>query len=216
MSGLYVYALTRGPLEPFDFQGRRVECLDVAGLSAVVERVVERPKVSEASLREQHDVLMRLSAALDALLPARFGAFVDEAELAQLLDARRGVIQQALDLVSGRVQMTVRLREDTVAAGRPVATPAAVVSGTAYLEGRRAAAARPLPSAAAAVSAAVAHLVVAERSDRSQGRNAASLYHLVARGDVRQYTAALSSFESPDLTVSGPWPPFAFAPDLWS
>ena len=216
MSGLYVYALTRGPLEPFDFQGRRVECLDVAGLSAVVERVVERPKVSEASLREQHDVLMRLSAALDALLPARFGAFVDEAELAQLLDARRGVIQQALDLVSGRVQMTVRLREDTVAPGQPVATPAAVVSGTAYLEGRRAAAARPLPSAAAEVSAAVAHLVVAERSDRSQGRNAASLYHLVARGDVRQYTAALSSFESPDLTVSGPWPPFAFAPDLWS
>jgi hypothetical protein len=159
---------------------------------------------------------MHISTYVDDLLPARFGAFVDDRDLEEILAIRREVIQEALDLVHGRVQMTIRIRESAPAAGRPdVAGSAAAMSGTAYLEARRAAAVHTVPPGAASMTAAVRHLVAAERSENGQGRAGASIYHLIERRHASQYRAALSSVESPVITVSGPWPPFAFAPDLW-
>jgi len=216
MSAIYVFALTRDIAAPFEFDGHRIEFIAFSGLGAAVERGVERPQVSEAALRTQHEIVMRISTYVDEVLPARFGAFVDDRELDQLLAMRRDVIQQALDLVHGRVQMTIRMREGSGAAVRPDGAGfAAATSGTAYLEARRAAAVQTLPPNAASMTAAVRHLVAAERSERGQGRSAASVYHLIERRDVTQYRAALSSVESSVITVSGPWPPFAFAPDLW-
>jgi hypothetical protein len=215
MSALYVFALTRDIAAPFEFDGHRIEFITYNGLGAAVERVAERPQVSEAALRTQHEIVMRISAYVDDLLPARFGAFVDDRELEQLLAVRRDVIQQALDLVHGRVQMTIRMRA-RAAIRSDVAGSVAPASGTAYLEARRAAAVQTLPAGAATMTAAVRHLVSAERSERGQGRSAASIYHLIERRHVHQYRAALSSVESSVITVSGPWPPFAFVPDLWS
>jgi hypothetical protein len=214
MSALYVFALTRDIAAPFEFDGHRIEFITFNGLGAAVERVAERPQVSEAALRTQHEIVMRISAYVDDLLPARFGAFVDDRELEQLLAMRRDVIQQALDLVHGRVQMTIRMRA-RAAIPSDVAGSVAPTSGTAYLEARRAAAVQTLPPGAATMTAAVRHLVSAERSERGQGRSAASIYHLIERRHVHQYRAALSSVESSVITVSGPWPPFAFVPDLW-
>lgn len=212
MSALYVFALTRDGAAPFEHDGHRIEFITLNGLGAAVERTAERPQVSEAALRTQHEIVMRISTYVDEVLPARFGAFVDHRELEQLLAMRRNVIQQALDLVHGRVQMTIRVREGAPSAVRP---DEAVTSGTAYLEARRAAAVQTLPPGAASMTAAVRQLVAAERSEGGHGRRVASIYHLIERRHVKQYRAALSSHESSGITVSGPWPPFAFAPDLW-
>ena len=72
-----------------------------------------------------------------------------------------------------------------------------------------------MPPGAASMTAAVRHLVAAERSENGQGRSVASIYHLIERRHLDQYRAALSGVPSSIITVSGPWPPFAFAPDLW-
>ncbi len=214
MSAFNVFALTREAVAPFELAGHRIELVDAGGVFAAVERIAERPRVSEAALRAQHDVVMRLLADVEELLPARFGSFMDEGELRQVLALRREIIDEALDLVRGRVQMTVRLKEDAPASS-PAPALTNATSGTAYLESRRAAAAPRLPMSATALSAAGGHLVVAERAERSPGVNAVSIYHLVAKADVRRYTSAISLLSMRDLSLSGPWPPFAFAPDLW-
>jgi hypothetical protein len=183
---------------------------------AAVERSAERPAVSEGALRIQHEIVIRISASVDDALPVRFGARVEEQELGQLVAMRRDVIQRALDLVRGRVQMTVRIRgqeasEDRVAPS-PTAPPA---TGTAYLEARRAAAARPLTPTAMAVAAAVRHLAVSEKIDAPANRTSITMYHLIDKHLVGDYHDALSALQSSTLAVSGPWPAFAFAPDLW-
>jgi hypothetical protein len=42
-----------------------------------------------------------------------------------------------------------------------------------------------------------------------------TLYHLVDRTAVPDYIRAVEPFRSSAIVVSGPWPPFAFVPDLW-
>ena len=215
MSALYVFALTRDVAAPFEFDGHRIEFIGSSGIGAAVERVAGRPQVSEATLRTQHEIVMRIWAYVDALLPAKFGAFVDARELEEILAIRREAITKALDLVHGRVQMTIRIRE-TAAAGRvAVAGSRDATSGTAYLAARRAAVVHAVSPGAASMTAAVRHLIVAERSESGQGQSPPSIYHLIERRHLNQYQAALSSVESSIMTVSGPWPPFAFAPDLW-
>jgi hypothetical protein len=215
MSALYVFAITREAPSGFEFDGHLVEFIAVNGAVAAIERNASRHTVSEAALRIQHEIVLQIAARVDEILPARFGASVDEQELEQLLTLRQSAIQGALDLVRGRVQMTIRVRDqelgDHVAGVRQ---SVAAASGTAYLEARRAAAVRPSPAAAIAATEAVRHLVVAERHDSTRPP-AWSIYHLIDRGRVRDYLAALSGVELASMTVSGPWPPFAFAPDLW-
>jgi hypothetical protein len=215
MSALYVFAITREAPAGFEFDGHLIEFIAVNGAVAAIERKAARRTVSEAALRLQHEIVLQIAARVDEILPVRFGASVDEQELEQLLTLRQSAIQGALDLVRGRVQMTIRVRDqelaEHVAGGRHPVAPA---TGTAYLEARRAAAARPSPADANAATEAVRHVVVAERHDSTRPP-AWSMYHLIERARVRDYLAALSSVELASMTVSGPWPPFAFAPDLW-
>ena len=216
MSALYVFALTGEVAAPFEFDGHRIEFIGSSGLGAAVERVAARPQVSEATLRTQHEIVMRISTHVDDLLPARFGAFVDDRELEEIVAIRRNVIAEALDLVHGRVQMTIRIRETTPSADRADRSGSGTATtGTAYLEARRAAAVHTVPPDAASMIAAVGRLVAAQRSENGQGRSVASIYHLIERRHLDQYRAALSGVPSSIITVSGPWPPFAFAPDLW-
>jgi len=215
MSVLYVYALSGGSAAPFAAHGHRIEFMEFGNVHAAVERSADRPAISETALRTQHEIVIRISASVDDVLPVRFGARVEEEELGQLVAMRRDVIHRALDLVRGRVQMTVRIRgeepshEGTAA---PTITPS---TGTAYLEARRAAAARPLTPMAMAVAAAVRHLAVSEKVGGPANRASTTMYHLVDKHRVEDYNEALSSLQSPALTVTGPWPAFAFAPDLW-
>jgi predicted component of type VI protein secretion system len=222
MSTLYVFALVAGKAGSFSAAGHRIEFVKADAVYAAVERLDERPAVSEAALRTQHDIVVRIAAKVDAVLPARFGSLVDLEELERVVELRREAIRDALDLVRGRAQMTVRLfdAEAQDAAVNPLAHAATVAtSGTHYLQARRQAAVRALPQAVAAITAAVKDIVAAERSEAGQGRVAATVYHLVDCAAVEKYRRRLAGISSgPDgqtLTVSGPWPPFAFGPELW-
>ncbi len=218
---LYVLALTGGKAVPFSAAGHRIEFVKADVVYAAVERLDERPGVSEEALRTQHDIVMRIAAKVDAILPARFGSLVDHEELARVVELRRDAIREALDLVRGRVQMTVRLLDaEAHAAVTPLAhAGAGAASGTEYLQARRQAAARALPDAVTDVTAAVKDIVAAERSEAGQGRVAATVYHLVDRAAVDKYRKRLARLPSgpgrQTLSVSGPWAPFAFGPELW-
>ena len=219
MSSLYVFALAAGKAGTFSAAGHRIEFVKADAVYAAVERLDQRPAVSEAALRTQHDIVARIAAKVDAILPARFGSLVDVEELERVVALRREAIRDALDLVRGRAQMTVRLFDAEAAV--PLARAAtAARSGTEYLQARReAAAGRALPQPVAAITAAVKDIVAAERSEAGQGRVAATIYHLVDRAAVEKYKKRLAAIPpGPDqqmMSVTGPWPPFAFVPELW-
>ncbi len=233
MSRIYVYALVDRALPPIRRRGRTIEVIEIdgtGGLFAAVERTDQPPAVSEAALEIQHDLVTCIAAVADSILPARFGSLVDELELQQLAALRGPSIREALTLVRGRAQMTVRVSggdneenddgrgpDGSVAVSR---ARGAALSGTEYLEQRRAASLGPaLPEETASIAAAVDHLVLARRSVPGRGRLLVTLYHLIARGTEEAYADALAPVRSrlgeSRLTLSGPWPPFAFAPDLW-
>jgi hypothetical protein len=212
MTPVYVFGLTERTPPPLIVTGHHIEFIGVAGVQAAIERCRERPSLSEAALRSQHEIVMRIFEDADDLLPVRFGAWVEEHELSDLLTPRRAAIKRALDLVRGRVQMTVRFAE--AAPTGAVAYLSDRASGTAYLQARRAAT-RALPAEAAHISAAARDVVVAELTSPSSPRAAACLYHLIDRENVALYRATIARFESPEVAVSGPWPAFAFASDTW-
>ena len=212
---VYVYAVTGAPAAPFEVAGRRIECVAVGGVYAALTATDTMPPLIEASLREQHDVVGALAERIDAVLPARFGSLVEQAELERVVDVRRAAIDEALALVTGCEQMTVRVF------GEPEAAPAVAVvpsSGTAYLQQR--AAETALPASVRPIAEAVRPLVRAERIVRGERGVLATLYHLVPRGTSTPYQDALETlradFPGPGFIVSGPWPPFAFAPELWA
>jgi hypothetical protein len=231
MSGLYVFALTDQAAAPFRYDDHRIEFIAVAGIYAAVERVSAPPGVSEAALRAQHDIVLKVFASVDAVLPARFGALVDVEELERLVTMRQSPIRETLTLVSGRAQMTVRVfadgpRNDEGGAaahdgrnpllGRAGRDSLRVATGTEYLEQRRQPSPPGTTGPAAALAAAVSGLVVSERVHRGHGRVDRVLYHLVDRGVVARYKQVVAPFESDTVAVSGPWPAFAFVPDLWA
>ena len=213
---LYVYAITRDTFAPFECEGHLIDFVQAGVVAAAVERTRAAPKLSEAALRTQHAIVMCLAERVDEILPVRFGGSVDHLELERLITSRRESIQAALDLVRGRVQMTIRIRDSALTASRPELTrPVVASTGTAYLEARRAAVVQPVPPFAASASDAVRHLIRAEHHDSDQRRGVASVYHLIERDSVSEYQRILSGIQPGALTVTGPWPPFAFAPELW-
>jgi hypothetical protein len=95
--------------------------------------------------------------------------------------------------------------------------PAAAGPGTRYLaERKRRLAARPLPPALGALRAALAPLVRDERVDAT-GPGCFALHHLLRHGLAGDYRARVAAqrprLAEVHLTTSGPWPPYAFAPE---
>ena len=219
MSRLYVYAFVDRRLRPVTIAGHRIEVITVSSIHAAVERVTERPALSEAFLRVQYEIVTRLGNRGDAILPARFGAFVEEEELRRLVSSRGDEFRRGLAHVAGRVQMTLRLL-----ARRPSATQddaeAAPTSGTEYLRRRRKAAAASIPAAAAPLCAAVSALVADTRTESRSHPPLTTIMHLVAKTKASAYRRimrhAAKAVET-DFTVSmsGPQPPFAFVPEIW-
>jgi hypothetical protein len=196
-------------------RGHRLEMMSVAGVYAIVEALEEAPPVTEQTLREQHAIVVRLAKNAQAILPARFGSLVERDELSRIIALRRAVLRRAFALVLGKQQMTVRIFGP---AERPRASSRSS-TGTEYLLSR-AASRPPVPAIARTISAAVRPVVGAEQIDAGQGGIRVTLNHLVQRGRVTRYRSLVEAAiaeTDPDATVvtSGPWPPFAFAPDLW-
>jgi hypothetical protein len=220
-AGLYVHALADERASTIRLAGRVVEFEDLGGIYAAVERRTAPPSLSADELRAQHEIVSAIVRTSAAVIPARFGSFTNRAELRRIVGERLDAIRAALDLVRGRSQMTTRIAgpavEDDPASDRPGMSGR---PGTAYLHGRRAAARPALPPGLLdRLDRAVAPLSVASRIDRGDAPVLARVYHLVERGSERRFRRALGSaardLQPYTLTTTGPWPAFAFAPELW-
>jgi hypothetical protein len=215
VSALYVYAFLAGPLARAGrgLAGEAVRVVPCAGLHAAVGRLDAAPDATADALRAHDAVVRRLAARAGALLPARFGSLVeDEAALARVVAPLAVGLGEALALVAGREQMTLRVLGEASPGREPLDAPAG--PGTRYL--LRAAgrfALRELDP----VRAALSGRVVAERVEpHARPPLLASVHHLIPRGEARGYEAAVRAAAPAvaplALRVSGPWPPYAFAP----
>jgi hypothetical protein len=224
MTKVYVYALVERPpvrgksaVRRLVAGRHRIEFVSIRGIYAAIERRRTQPGFSEASLRDQHRLVVALARRCDAILPVRFGGLVTLAELERLVEAREQALRRAIEQVRYREQMTVRIFSDDERRGGP--TPAAA-TGTAYLHARKAAASPKLTPLASSIREAVAPLAVDERIDAGRGRLQLAFHHLVDRGRSADYEARVEGVVSrsnaaDSIVISGPWPPFAFVPDLW-
>ena len=223
MSVTYVYALMdasshRGARHPRTLRvlGRTIRLRRIGDVYAAIEERAGPPELSEAALRFQHQVVVALARRFEALLPVRFGASVHADELARLIAARRIALQRGFDLVRGREQMTVRIFGSERA--EPVSGP--LRTGSEYLRRRRLGARALVPAGGQRIRRAVKGMVEQERLDPGRGHVLVTLHHLVARGLADEYRSRVRlAFAGPprreQVVVSGPWPPFAFTPDVW-
>jgi gas vesicle protein GvpL/GvpF len=187
----------------------------LAGAFVVVERRADVPPVAFGTLRKHQDVVSRLAKQVPAILPVRFGTLLEPSELDEAVDERDEEIAEAFDLVRDRVQFTWR------AAGKPkraarVTSRAGAVSGTQYLRRAARAANPPAPAAFRPLRATLAPLAVRQRYQPGTATLPEAVYHLVGRADVREYTAAAAALgnTTSSIAVTGPFPPFAFAPEI--
>jgi hypothetical protein len=214
---LYVYALLGGRIARTRLPRRRMEVISVAGLFAATERLRQPPQVTETALRRQHRIVVALSRLSRAVLPVRFGTFMSEADLEHIVKTRRSVLLRALEQVRDHQQMTVRIFGPPL----PAARVGRSSTGSEYLRARAAAARPALTPPALALIAAVSPVVDAAIVSGSRGGVQLTLDHLVHRSRVTRYRRLLSACADaleprPSIAVSGPWPPFAFAPDVWT
>lgn len=213
---LYVYALAEPGLPAtLRIRGHRLRTLALGQVDAVFER---RPPPFDAqtdALVDQHHVVTALAARCAALLPARFGTRISERALRAVVDAHRSRISDSLASVRGQRQMTVRVF------GAPVEPPAILErpsSGTAFLEARRARA-HHAPPEAAVIGETLGPIATAEQVVAGEGALRVTVFHLVPASSIDRYRERASSLQSllapHRVTVSGPWPPFAFTPELF-
>ena len=221
MTPLYLYALLGTAPPPGRWRGLRGEPLRfvrVAGLVLATGPMSRAPGPSLSTLRRHDAVVRRLAGAVPAVLPARFGALVtDRAALADLIAPQAATLRRALAQVAGREQMTLRLYGSARRGEVEATVPLPAGPGTRYLTSRSAATLRALPDLAR-LRRTLAGLVRAERIEPSQTPPLlGSVYHLVDRGQRRAYQRALRrvTCQLADLRVvpSGPWTPYAFAPE---
>jgi hypothetical protein len=219
---LYLYALVDdGPAAPLGegIAGEPLRLLECGGIAAVTGEIPERPRPARATLQAQDAVMRRLADSFGALLPARFGeAFAAESALAGRIAPRSRQLADALNLVRGCVQMNLRVFGDPEPAPEPGPEPSGG-PGTRFLAGRRRRyqRARSLPEIAP-LSEALRPLLRAERVERhAAGPLLGTAFHLVPRPQTAAYLAVLEAARERlggrRVAVSGPWPPYAFAPE---
>jgi Gas vesicle synthesis protein GvpL/GvpF len=201
VSPLNVYALSDGPPAQavLGALGEPVRALRAGALFALAGEVDRPPELTAEAVRAHEAAVRRLAQACAALLPVRFGSIADRVDFS----GREAELVEALELVRGREQMTLRVYGE--------ARPLNRRSGTAYLESVRRS--RALPELDP-LRAALAPLLRAERTEAHQGPLLGSVYHLIDRGSAPEYLRALAGVE---LTVrvapTGPWPAWSFAPE---
>ena len=203
-----LYAIARGaPREAIGAQGEPLRILARGTLEALCGK--PPPPLSADSLRAHEAAVRRIADAAQACLPARFGSSAtDETSLSAALAAREAELAEALDLVRGREQMTLRVH------GSSALLPSGAGSGTRYLEGRRRAGKLPELEP---LRSALAGVVRAELVEpHGEPGLLASVYHLVDRGAAETYRRVVetTAIEGLRITLSGPWPAWSFAPEL--
>jgi hypothetical protein len=210
---VYLYALAeRGLPRTVRVRGRTLHVIPVGKVNAVVERRHAPVDPSTEALEEQHAIVVRLAARATALLPARFGSRMTESALGRSVSGREPEILESLARVRGHWQMTIRVFGEADQEGE-VARP--VQSGTEFLKSRQARA-HYQPPEVAVIREALGSLVAAERVESGQRGLRVTIFHLVATANVDAYRTCAASIrlDSFPVTVSGPFPAFAFAPEL--
>jgi hypothetical protein len=191
----------------------------LAGAFAVVERRGDVPPVEFGSLTQHQDVVARLARQVPAILPVRFGTLLDDEHLDEATGERDDEIAEAFDLVRDRVQFTWRVSRGSGIGNRGSGKKLQrdlPKSGAEYLR-QAARAANPAPPAAFRVlRPALAPLMAKQRYQPGTAAIPEAVYHLVDMGRVDRYVAAAAALKktNPRLAVTGPFPPFAFAPDI--
>jgi gas vesicle protein GvpL/GvpF len=180
------------------------------------ERRADVPPVELGALKQHHAVVARLWKDVPAVLPVRFGTLLDEAEIAEVLEDKEEELSEAFDLVRGRAQFSWRApaAERRARSARIIERPEPM-SGTEYL--RRAARAPTPPPRFTSIRRSLRPFIAAERYEASRPAVPETLYHLVDRKRIDAYLAAasrISSSSSRAPALSGPFPPYAFVPEL--
>ncbi|HET9212278.1 MAG TPA: GvpL/GvpF family gas vesicle protein [Thermoanaerobaculia bacterium] len=220
---IYLYALVdEEPSGPLDagIADEPLRVLPQGKLAAVTGEIPDRPRPDRETLERQDAVVRRLAGLFGAILPARFGeVFADEAALTHRLAPREREVSEALSLVRGCVQMTLRVFGDPELISEPEAAPAGG-PGTRYLAARRREIERShsLPEIEP-LREALRPLLRAERIERHEaaGPLLGTAYHLILRGEAGAYLSTLEAAQGRiggrRVAATGPWPPYAFAPE---
>lgn len=213
---LYVYALTEPGLPRFfTVLGRRLHNLPIGDVAAIVERR-ERPEPTTDAVRQQHDIVSRLTSRLPVVLPARFGSVTDEPSLRALVSRHRRQILAAFRQTRGCAQMTVRIFGRDAGGHEPSMPPAR--TGTEFLERARERS-KHVPAEAATVRAEMSGFAKAERIVSGERSGLVTVFHLVPLERLDSYRRRASGLQSRlprhAVFVTGPWPVFAFAPELF-
>src|SRR5579871_5564153 len=200
-----------GPLRP----------RNAGGAVAIVERRADVPPGEFGSLRAHQAVVTRIAGLVPAILPVRFGTLLEDDALDDALAEREDDIREALAGVRHRVQFTWRRRSrpsrTQPRAKTAGATPgrATRTSGAEYLR-HAARLANPLPPAAFRLLRDRTHgCVVRERFQPASGDIPDTLYQLIEKSAQKRYRELADAvmLTNPTLTMTGPWPPFAFTPE---
>ena len=209
----------------------------IPGGLAVVERRADVPPMEFGTLQKHQAVVARLSERVPAILPVRFGTLLEGEEIEEVLQERDDEIAEAFSVVRRRVQFTWRRTKEAKGTKETRGTKETkeaketkeqrtkellpdprgeAETGTEYLL-RAARAKSPAPPPAfRMVRSKVAPLIAAERYQPATAQLPASLYHLVDRSAIERYEVIGEAIAhaSPVLRMSGPFPPFAFAPEI--
>jgi hypothetical protein len=226
-----VYALVSPPparLTVTGVAGERLQVLRVGRIGAIVGELRRAPAPSVRNLRRYAAAVESVAAKTSAILPARFGTTVTDAdELSFIIRSRRTALRQRLSAVRGRAQMTIRLIEsesgDAALSSQSRVTGRTqlrlgygTTQGTQYLRQKMAdAAAACAVPAFDVVRPAIQRYVKDERVEKRDG--IVTINHLVPHGSVERYRDAVTRTAEDcgvRLIVTGPWAPYAFA-DTW-
>lgn len=211
----YVFALVDAPARQ---AGRGLQNAiafrPIDGGFAAVERRADVPPLDFGTLQAHERVVDRLAALVPAILPVRFGTLIDSSDLESSLADHDEELGEAFDLVRGRVQFTWR-SVSSRPSGRLRVKALRARTGADYLR-HAARSAHPTPPASFRRARTLGSLAVQERFAPATAITAAALYHLVDRARAASYASAAADARThaSSLTWSGPFAPYAFAPEL--
>jgi Gas vesicle synthesis protein GvpL/GvpF len=209
----------------------RLRLVTAGAVSAVVADCDGKPPLSAGALRGHDAVVRRVARVVRAILPARFGTILDsESSVVVLLERSAKDLREALALVEGREQMTLRLFAGDGGSGTTDRSGGKGMgggkggekgdapSGTRYLLRRAREQATPAAPELERLREVLKAIVTAERVVRhDRGPLILTAYHLIPRGGAPAYRRLLRRHATQlhnRVVASGPWPPYGFAPEL--
>jgi len=187
---------------------------EMSACYVAAERRADVPPIELGALSAHHRVVARLWKDAPAVLPVRFGTLLEPEHIAEALEDKDDDVTEAFNVVRGRAQFSWRAPRARSARSRVVRAPDEL-SGTEYL--RRAARALTPPPRFSPIRRRLETLIAAERYEPSRAALPEALYHLVDRTSIDQYVSAASDIPLPSPlapTLSGPFPAYAFVPEL--